>query len=387
MNKIIHYFILYFLCNVAYSQVYLPVSGDEVVLRLNKNSTITAIQKLNKELVNNQKNKKRLLLSLNNAVSFGKKKSEPRFIGLALTYIDRYLQTHPDDTQFMLLKADILQYDHKFDQAILLLNKIITLRSGFESARLMRANILQLQAHYQDALKDCYSLLGNSDPIVMMSCIAQIKGLIDEPKYVFKALSNLLKRDKNNPDPTLIWSYDILAQLCLQFGDKESAYVYYEYALSIAENNSLILTSYADLLIADSKFKQVQIILNKKKSNFSLLVRLAIAENKMQSASTSYREELKSRIMIMHSMSDDTHAREIALYYLYIQQQADKALHYASRNWSAQKELIDARLLLESAIAANKKHAARPVIEWYEKNTIKDIRLEPLISQMKGEVI
>jgi thioredoxin-like negative regulator of GroEL len=63
---------------------------------------------------------------------------------------------------------------------------------------------------------------------------------------------------------------------------------------------------------------------------------------------------------------------------------AETALGLAQANWSVQKEPRDARLLLESVIAANKPDAAQPVLEFLEKNRLEDSRLRSLTANIKG---
>jgi hypothetical protein len=70
------------------------------------------------------------------------------------------------------------------------------------------------------------------------------------------------------------------------------------------------------------------------------------------------------------------HLREQARYLLQLRPQPARALALARRNWDQQKELPDARLLLEAAAAAHDPAAARPALDWMTANHVEDAVLE-----------
>jgi hypothetical protein len=46
-----------------------------------------------------------------------------------------------------------------------------------------------------------------------------------------------------------------------------------------------------------------------------------------------------------------------------------------------QREPADARILLESALAAGNREAAQPVLDWLSANHVEDLRLQRLATQ------
>jgi hypothetical protein len=54
---------------------------------------------------------------------------------------------------------------------------------------------------------------------------------------------------------------------------------------------------------------------------------------------------------------------------------ADLALRAAQENWQQQRELIDARILWNSAEAAHDRGAGLSVQEWLQRSGIADVRL------------
>ena len=79
------------------------------------------------------------------------------------------------------------------------------------------------------------------------------------------------------------------------------------------------------------------------------------------------------------------HLREEARYRLALADDADGALRLATANWRAQREFWDARLLLESALAARNPKAAGEVAAWLAATGLEDARLRPLLQRLGGE--
>ena len=82
---------------------------------------------------------------------------------------------------------------------------------------------------------------------------------------------------------------------------------------------------------------------------------------------------------------DALHLREEARYRLALADDADGALRLATANWRAQREFWDARLLLESALAARDPKAAGEVAAWLAATGLEDARLRPLLQRLGGE--
>ena len=59
-----------------------------------------------------------------------------------------------------------------------------------------------------------------------------------------------------------------------------------------------------------------------------------------------------------------------------------KALDYATRNYTSQKEPRDAEILMRAAAAANEPKAAEPALEWLKTNNYEDPALASLAAQL-----
>jgi len=374
------------LLNISHAQSspYIPDSGDEVLILLEKTSQRSKFENINTQLTQNSDNPSQLISILQQTINYGKVMSDPRYIGYASAFVDNYLATNTN-LEFKVLKASILQHDHKFNEAIDILNDVIKTNPVQSNARLLRASVLQVQAKYSQARKDCYSLLGKASHLITIACIAQVDGLTKNTQRNYNALKNILNRNnKSYSTDELSWSYDILAQLAMQLGDSIQAEQHYKQGLSISADNTALLNAYADLLINQKRYKEVTKILKNKQQDFTVLLRLAIAE-KLSSTGDTYKSQFRSRMNKMQATADLTHQREISAYYLYVEKNSQKALAYAIDNWQVQKELYDALLLLHCARENKSINTAQAVINWYTDNSISDTRLNKIIKEIKQQ--
>ena len=65
-------------------------------------------------------------------------------------------------------------------------------------------------------------------------------------------------------------------------------------------------------------------------------------------------------------------------------EKSSEALKLASANWFVQHEPQDAKILLESAIAARQFEAAKPVLEWFNTTKLEDVQIAKLVAQVKA---
>jgi hypothetical protein len=115
-----------------------------------------------------------------------------------------------------------------------------------------------------------------------------------------------------------------------------------------------------------------------------LLLRLAIAEKRLGRDVTKRLDVLGYRFELALGGLDTTHAREAACFALYLAEKPDKALASALANWNVQHEAIDARLVLEAALAAGHAEAAQPVLDWLDANHVEHAALRVLAQKVRA---
>ncbi len=182
------------------------------------------------------------------------------------------------------------------------------------------------------------------------------------------------------------WLATLAAETAEGLGLDEEAARHYgtAFGASRSQPSIYLLTAYADFLLRRGEPEAVIELLQDGPSADPLLLRLALAEQRIGRADPTRVETLRYRLELALRGDDRAHAREAALFALRIENDAARALSLALDNWTVQRELIDARLVLEAAAEAGAPSAARPVRAWLASNGVEDRELANL-SQDLGE--
>ena len=81
----------------------------------------------------------------------------------------------------------------------------------------------------------------------------------------------------------------------------------------------------------------------------------------------------------------NVHAREEARFTLVLLGNPQQALRLAQMNWKVQREPADARILLETALAAGNRTAAQPMLDWLSMNHVEDLHLQKLVTLIQKD--
>jgi len=94
--------------------------------------------------------------------------------------------------------------------------------------------------------------------------------------------------------------------------------------------------------------------------------------------------ELAARFDAARARGDTTHRKEESRFVLAIGHDAARALALAQANYAQQRELADARILLEAALAARQRTAAEPVLQWMASSGVESPLLHALAAQLRA---
>jgi hypothetical protein len=140
----------------------------------------------------------------------------------------------------------------------------------------------------------------------------------------------------------------------------------------------------ADHLLAQDRAGDVLALLDGKGEADALLLRRAIAAKRIGDPRLGqWSATLNERFAAAKRAGVRLHLREEARFRLEVERAAAAALPLAVENWSAQKEIADAALLLECAAAAGKPDAARDVLRFVERTGLSDRRIAPLLARLE----
>jgi len=276
------------------------------------------------------------------------------------------------------LRATIKQNAHEFDSALADLDEVLGGQPTNAQAWLTKASILQVQAKYDDARRACQALTRLTARHVFLACLADITGVTGEAAKSQVVLRELLAHSGVS-DPERIWISTMLAEIAARTGDVQVADRSFSEALKTRVKNQYLLGAYADFLLDRGRHEDVVHLLQHETRADGLLLRLAIAEQAL--GLSSFRDHvstLTARFAASRDRGTNVHVREEARFTLQLLHNPQLALPLAQTNWNVQREPADARILLESALAAGNREAAKQVLDWLSTNHVEDWHLQHL---------
>jgi tetratricopeptide (TPR) repeat protein len=367
---------------------YVPADDAQVLERLPtaSNQNLRELSRLNAELGRSPTDLALAIRVATQDIEAARAESDPRYNGYAEAALRPWLTQPNPPNSVILLRATLRQAVHDFDEALQDLNQVISAEPRNYQARLTRAIILQVRGEYPEALKGCRSLVLFGRNLVTATCIASVNSLKGEAKTSRDILIGALENsrpDDESPQVRL-WALTILAEIEARIGDNAAAEQHFRQAMALGLRDGYLLGAYADFLLDAGRPQEVLTLLKDELRIDPLLLRFALAE-KMTGASavSSHIADLDERFKMSRLRGDVAHRREEARFALHLSNRASDALQLAEANWTVQREPWDARLLLETALAAGTPASARPVLDWLTTSQLEDDQIQKLASRLK----
>jgi hypothetical protein len=278
-----------------------------------------------------------------------------RYYGQASALTNSLLQTTPNDPQLLFYQARIAQHYHRFDQALLILERVLHHQEHYSSALLLKANILLVQGKLGPAKRTCLQLLGVTELWVSGACALEVNahsGASSNLAGSYEQLLNLAERSslyQHTNEQQQRWVAQILAELAAKQGLYHQALSHLS-AFKLTDVPVSYLALWADVQLALKSPKQVLQLLGpivERADTFddALLLRLALSEHQVDVQNTTWTQRLTQRINIRLQRKDIAHAADIAQYFLDIKPDRKKALFWAKINWQHARLDSDQRLL------------------------------------------
>jgi tetratricopeptide (TPR) repeat protein len=321
------------------------------------------------------------------AIQLGNEESDPRYFGYAQSALTPWWKASAPPIEVLQMRADILQWQHRFEAAERDLDSIIAADSrGVNQAHLTRATVELVQGRPDVARHDCVTLIDHVETLIAATCIASVNSLTGDPATIEKALGTAIAQTPGASNDALLWAWTEMAEIDERVNRTDAAEAAFQNALAVMRKNGhrdpYLLAAYADFLLDRRRPAEVLSLLNGLSRMDNLLLRLALAEDAlgrsddtMRALAHEHSEDLQRRFDETRQRGDSVHQREEAIYLLELRHAPDQALQVAMQNWQRQRELIDARVLLEAAKAAGKPEAADDVRAWMGRYHVQDARL------------
>ncbi len=310
---------------------------------------------------------------------------DPRYIGYAQAALAPWWALPAPPAAVRVLRAKLLQFDHRFSEALVDLDAVLQADPAHGEAWAWRAAIHMVRADYTQARRSCEQLAARAPPLIGAACTAQVDAATGRADAAATALGSALKNAPEADRAQRLWALTRLAETEERRGAYAAAEAAFRQALALDVGDVYLLAAYADFLLDRNRPSEVLALLKDRTRADVLLLRLALAA---QAAGTPEREALArslgDRFDAAALRGDTTHRKEASRYRLALCAQPDQALVLARENFAEQREPADARILLEAALAARQPAAAAPVLDWMAASGIQSVALQALADRLKA---
>ena len=310
---------------------------------------------------------------------------DPRYIGYAQAALAPWWTQPSPPVEVLVLRATLKQYRHDFSSALTDLDGAIAQDPRNPEALSLAATIHMVQGRYGEARRKCEALRKFSTEVIGIGCLSMLDALEGRAKEAYDHLQAALARASDASPAQRIWVLTRLGEIAARLGNYGAAEKHYREGLSLGLVDGYLLAAYADLLLDQNRPAEVLTLLKGMNRSDLLLLRMGLAAKMLAAPDAEkYRAELANRFEAAKMRGDKVHQAEEARFRLSVMNDPQGALPLAKENWTVQKEARDARILLESAIAAKDRAAAEPVLTWLKETKMEDVILRRLAKQLEG---
>ena len=310
---------------------------------------------------------------------------DPRYIGYAQAALQPWWALPQPPVAVRVLRAQLLQFDHRFDEALADLDAVVAEQPGNGSAWSWRTAILMVRADYPRARQSCERMAPLATRLIAAACLAQVDAITGRAAQAAAGLRTALARRTDADATEKLWALTRLAETEERRGDNAAAEAAFREALTQGLADVYLQSAYADFLLDRNRPAEVLTLLADGARADLLLLRLALA-GKAQGdpRATRWRGELAARFEAAQRRGDVSHRKEESRFVLALMGDAPRALALAQQNFAVQREPADARILLEAALAVRQPSTAQPALDWMAASGIESIALRELADRLKG---
>lgn len=312
----------------------------------------------------------------------GRAEADPRFISYAQAALTPWLNRPTPPAQALVLDAIAVQYLHRFDEALVLLDRALLIEPDNAQAWFTKASLLQVQGRLSEARDSCRSLLRLADRVVALACLTSIDSSLGQLDSSYQRLNAMLPVVEREEPHTRAWILLQLADMATRLGKEKEATQHASAALSIDPQNAAAKALLSDLLIEARQWQTVRVLLRDEEANDALLLRLAIAMRGSGSDTERFAALYEARLQAARQRGDgDAHLREHARFMLDIKGDAKAAASLAARNFVKQREPEDIRLLLRAVAASGDWQHATVALDWIRQHDYQDAHVSAALNQ------
>lgn len=370
------------------SDPYIPASDDEVLLALPAEllAIRSEVAKLREQLSSDKQNASLAADVAGRYIKIGNREGNPRYFGYAQAAIAPWWDDPFAPPAILSIRAKLKEKDHRYNEALKDIDKIVEQQPGNAQAWVERINLLRVQGKYAEAWEACdrlESVAGADQAQLFRIPIMAVTGQADQAAQELERLVAVAQRES----PAVAqWANILQADIARMLGDTAAAEACFKRGLSSQPGNTYLLRRYADLLLDQSRPEEALQLLRDHVRDNGVLLRAAIAAQHLgnDELARDFQQQLERRFDEIRLRGNEPHGRFEARYLLELQRKPKEALAVALANWNKQKEYRDTRNVLEAAVAARDPDGAKPVLEFLAKHGTQDADFVRLIAKLEA---
>ncbi len=376
----------FMLASSALATPFIPKSDDQILERLRVNVNDGAakeLRDLRAQLGQNPTNLKLAVVVARKYIERARADADPRYNGRAQAVLAPWwnLSTPPEPA--LVLRATLKQNAHDFKGALLDLDLAAKLDPRDPQIWVTRSVVQTVLGNLTEAKRSCLPLFQTSTELVAVTCVASAASLNGQAAKAFQTLEQVLRDNPEASESEKSWATGTLIETAVR-SQRPDADARFQAELQKDSSDTYLNAAYVDFLLEKNQAARALPYSQNIKAD-ALLLRRVLVEKKLHLKTYSlYRDQMASRIAASHARGDTVHRREEAIFALHVLEKPEQALELARANWLVQHEPLDAKILLESAIASRQFEAAKPVLEWFDATKIEDVRIAKLVAQVKA---
>lgn len=284
---------------------------------------------------------------------------DPRAIGQAEALLAPYASVQTPEIN--LIRANIDQSTHRFDQARQALQQILKKIPNQPDSLFMLASINLVQGQFTAARRQCDQLQDASLLVLKMICVAQVDSMTGNLRGSAETISQLMQVNAGLTPEQQRWLDLIAADIALRRDDAAMATQVFR---QMDQQSAPALTARADWLLAHQQWEKVRQLLSSHTDNDSLLLRLVISEQQLKDPKAKpHAKILAQRIAIWQQRGEMAHQREQAQF-AYIMGDFKQALRLARLNWQRQRETADVVIYAHAALRTSSAPDIKTIKYW-----------------------
>jgi tetratricopeptide (TPR) repeat protein len=381
------------ICATSHSAIagdaYLPKDDSTVLEKIPAGlfESASVLAKLRKEHAKNRANVENAVALASEYLNLGTATGDPRYFGYAQSTLATWWESEDAPAAVLGLRAELKERDHRYDDAIVDLKRLLQLEPQNSQAWIELSNIYRIQGKYELATQACDELARFSGTLSTTICRTPLMAVTGKAQEAYTSLERIPDTIKDKHPGIYTWLLSMRAELARTLGRNELAEQQFRKSLLHNPNNKFVLRAFADLLLDTDRADEALSLTRNHASDNGLLLRAAIAAKRGNEPKLATRlaNQLATRFEEIRLRGSEPHGRFESRFAMELEDDPQKSLELAVANWKKQKEARDSRNLLQAAVAADDWEAAEPVIQFLESHGADDVVLKQLIREAKAK--